>query len=102
GRAIDAARRYAQVAPSAPHALHMPSHTFTRLGLWQESIEANIASIAAARRDGSTAEELHGMDYLAYAYLQTGQDRAAGRLLDALPEVAARLDPGAAGPGAPG
>ena len=59
GRALDAARRYATIAPSAPHALHMPSHTFTRVGNWQESIDANIASGEAARRDGSTAEELH-------------------------------------------
>jgi len=101
-RSLDAARRYANVAPSAPHALHMPSHTFTQLGFWQESIQTNIASTAAARRDGSTAEELHGMDYLTYAYLQTAQDRAAGRLLDALPEVASRFDPDAIGSAAPG
>ena len=101
-RALDAARRYARIAPSAPHALHMPSHTFTRLGYWQESIETNIASAAAARRDGSTAEELHATDYLMYAYLQTGQDAAARRLLDALPEIAARFDPDAVASAAPG
>ena len=56
---------------------HMPAHTFTRLGLWQESIETNIASAAAARKEGSTSEELHATDYMMYAYLQTGQDRAA-------------------------
>ncbi len=101
-RALDAARRYARIAPSAPHALHMPSHTFTRLGYWQESIETNIASAAAARRDGATAEELHATDYQAYAYLQTGQDAAAKRLLDSLPEIAARFDPDAVDSAAPG
>jgi hypothetical protein len=101
-RALDAARRYARIAPSAPHALHMPSHTFTRLGYWQESIDANIASAAAAKRDGATAEELHATDYQTYAYLQTGQDAAAKRLVDSLPEIAARFDPDAVGSAAPG
>ena len=101
-RALDAARRYAKIAPSAPHALHMPSHTFTRLGHWQESIDTNMASGAVARRDGAVAEELHTMDYRTYAYLQTAQDGDARRLLDALPEVAARFDPEALGSGAPG
>ena len=101
-RALDAARRYARIAPSAPHALHMPSHTFTRLGYWQESIDANIASAATARRDGATAEELHATDYQMYAYLQTGRDATAKRLLDSLPEIAARFDPDAVGSAAPG
>ena len=92
-RALAAARRYAKIAPSAPHALHMPSHTFTRVGSWQESIDTNIASGEAARRDGATAEELHAMDYRTYAYLQTAQDTAARALLDALPEVKAPLRP---------
>ena len=101
-RALEAARRYAKIAPSAPHALHMPSHTFTRLGYWQESIDTNTASGAVAKRDGSVAEELHAMDYRIYAYLQTAQDRGARRMLDALPEVAARFDPDAVGSAAPG
>jgi hypothetical protein len=101
-RALDAARRYAKIAPSAPHALHMPSHTFTRVGAWQESIDTNTAAAAVARREGSTAEELHSMDYRMYAYLQTGQDAAAREILDALPEVKARFDPDAIGSGAPG
>lgn len=101
-RALDAARRYARIAPSAPHALHMPSHTFTRMGYWQESIDTNIASAAAARRDGATAEELHATDYQTYAYLQTAQDAAAKRLLDSLPEIAARFDPDAIASAAPG
>jgi hypothetical protein len=90
--ALAAARRYAQIAPSAPHAQHMPSHTFTRLGYWQESIEANIASAAVARRENAVGEELHASDYQVYAYLQTGQDAAARRVLESLPEIASRLD----------
>jgi hypothetical protein len=104
GRALVAARRYSEIAPDAPHALHMPSHTFTRMGYWQESIDSNIAAAAAARHEGQTAEELHASDYELYAYLQTGQDQAAGRILDSLPEIASRFDPkavisGAGGPG---
>jgi len=101
-KALEAAQRYATIAPSAPHALHMPSHTFTRVGYWQQSIEANIASAAAAKRDRSTAEELHAYDYQTYAYLQTAQDRAAKQVLDSLPSVAARFDPEAIGGAAPG
>jgi len=103
GRALAAARRYSEIAPDAPHALHMPSHTFTRTGYWQESIESNVAAAAAARREGQTAEELHSSDYEIYAYLQTGQDEAARRIVDSLPEIASRFDPkavigGAGGP----
>lgn len=101
-RALQAARRYAAIAPSAPHALHMPSHTFTRLGYWQDSINANTKSGEVARREGSVAEELHTMDYRVYAYLQTAQDRNARRLLDSLPEVASRFNPEAIGSAAPG
>jgi hypothetical protein len=102
-RALPAARRYSEIAPDAPHALHTPSHTFTRTGYWQESIDSNIAAAAAARREGQTAEELHASDYEIYAYLQTGQDRVARRILDSLPEIASRFDPkallsGAGGP----
>ena len=92
-RALVAARRYSEIAPDAPHALHMPSHTFTRTGYWQESIDSNIAAVAAARREGQTAEELHASDYEIYAYLQTGQDEAAGRIVKSLPEIASRFDP---------
>jgi hypothetical protein len=100
-RALVAARRYAAIAPSAPHALHMPSHTFTRVGAWQESIDTNTASSETARKLGSTGEELHAMDYRAYAYLQTGQDRAAKALVDGLPEVMARFNPESIGGAAP-
>ena len=104
-KALVAARRYSQIAPDAPHALHMPSHTFTRTGYWQESIDRNIAAAAAARREGQTAEELHATDYEIYAYLQTGQDEAARRIVNSLPEIAARFNSaavigGAGGPSA--
>jgi len=103
GRGLVAARRYSEIAPDAPHALHMPSHTFTRTGYWQESIDSNIAAAAAARRDRQTAEELHASDYEIYAYLQTGQDQAARKILDSLPKIASHFDPrealrGAGGP----
>ena len=92
-RALPAAERYSEIAPDAPHALHMPSHTFTRVGYWQESIDSNLAAATAARREGQPAEELHALDYLAYAYLQTAEDEAARRLVESLPEIASRFDP---------
>jgi hypothetical protein len=103
GRALDAAHRYSEIAPDAPHALHMPSHTFTRTGHWQDSINTNIAAAAAAKREGQTAEELHASDYEIYAYLQTAQDNAARRIKDSAPEIESRFDPkvvigGAGGP----
>ncbi|HTU99063.1 MAG TPA: hypothetical protein VMF13_00880 [Luteitalea sp.] len=100
-RALDAARRYARIAPDAPHALHMPSHTFTRVGSWQESVETNLASAAAARKDKAPAEELHALDYQAYAYLQMAQDAAARRTVDAIPALAAGLPNMGAGNAAP-
>jgi len=100
-RALDAANRYAKIAPDAPHALHMPAHTFTRVGHWQASIDTNIASAAAAKRDHATSEELHASDYQMYAYLQTAQDAAAKRLLDSLPEIVSRFDPKGLGSAAP-
>ncbi len=104
-QALKAARRYAQIAPDAPHALHMPSHTFTRLGFWQDSIDSNIAAADSARRAAQTGEELHASDYEVYAYLQTAQDAAAEKITESLPEIAARFDPkavvgGAGGPAA--
>jgi tetratricopeptide (TPR) repeat protein len=101
GRALDAARRYAKIAPSAPHALHMPSHTFTRLGYWTDSIDTNIASAEAARREKSPSEELHAMDYQVYAYLQTAQDAAAKRLVDGLSDVAKRFSEASSGSSVP-
>jgi tetratricopeptide (TPR) repeat protein len=82
---LEAARRYAKIAPSSPHALHMPSHIFTRLGLWQNSIASNIASASAAQTSmaihmGGTSHAAHAMDFLDYAYLQIGRDSDARRM----------------------
>ena len=88
-RALDAARQYARIAPDVPHALHMPSHIFTRLGYWEESIQSNIRSAAAAKREGpsGTGERLHALDYAVYAYLQGARDNAALRIVTSIPLV---------------
>ncbi len=100
-RAVEAARRYGQIAPSTPHALHMPSHTFTRIGEWQASIDTNLASASAARTAGQPADELHASDYMVYAYLQTGQDVAAKRWVDKAAQTFSRFNPAAANGAAP-
>jgi tetratricopeptide (TPR) repeat protein len=80
---LAAARNYAKIAPDSAHALHMPSHIFTRLGYWHESIDSNIASAEAAReatrsgRDSESGYQIHALTFLEYAFLQSGQDRAA-------------------------
>ena len=88
---LEAARRYATVAPSSAHALHMPSHIFTRLGLWDECIQSNIASVESAKCYAQTLgikghwdEELHGLDYLVYGYLQKRDKDSAKQFLDYL------------------
>jgi tetratricopeptide (TPR) repeat protein len=91
--ALNAAGRYSVIAPAAPHALHMPSHTFTRVGYWDQSIESNLKASAAARIEKAGAEELHDSDYLMYAYLQSCRDRDARELLDRMPAMFARFDP---------
>jgi tetratricopeptide (TPR) repeat protein len=83
-KGLAAARAYSKIAPSAPHALHMPSHIFTRLGLWEDSIASNELARAAAYDQGDTGEELHAMDYLTYAYLQQGRDADAVQVVAAL------------------
>jgi predicted Zn-dependent protease len=83
-KGLGAARRYATIAPSAPHAQHMPSHIFTRRGHWEDSIRSNLASAAAADND---FDRFHAWDYLAYGYLQLGQDRAARGVLDQILSV---------------
>ena len=83
-RGLPAARAYSTIAASAPHALHMPSHIFTRLGLWEDSIASNIAAREAAHRAGDLGEELHAMDYLVYAYLQAGRDADAAQVIEQL------------------
>lgn len=87
-RGLPAAQEYASIAPRVPHALHMPSHIFIRLGMWQEAIDSNLASSEAARAYGeqkhpsaTSAEELHADDYSVYAYLQTGRDARARELV---------------------
>ena len=96
--ALPAARSYAKIAPDAPHALHMPSHIFTRLGLWEDSIQSNLASAAAAQRYVATAapgatsfDDLHAEDYLEYAYLQLGRDAEARGVVERVARVE-RLD----------
>jgi len=76
-KGLPAALRYAKIAPNAPHAQHMPSHIFTRVGYWKESIAANTASVQAAKASKEVGDQLHGQDYLVYAYLQLGQDQEA-------------------------
>ena len=86
-RALTAARRYAVIAPSAPHALHMPSHTFTRVGDWEASIATNIRSRDVSVATHTFFEALHASDYMAYAYLQTAEDRAAKGVWDRAQEI---------------
>lgn len=97
--AVPAARRYAAIAPDSPHAQHMPSHIFVRLGLWDDAIKSNAASAASAQSAakalglaGSTSGRLHAMDYLAYAYLQAGRDADADDVLKDLNAIQ-RADP---------
>jgi len=92
--ALPAARRYAEVAPSSAHALHMPSHIFTRLGLWDECISSNLKSIEAAQCYAAQAtipghwdQELHGLDYLVYAYLQKGDNTDADKQVNYLKTI---------------
>lgn len=101
-RARMAAQRYAIIAPSAAHAVHMPSHTFTRVGMWRESVDANERSMKIALNTGSIAEALHAADYAMYAYLQLGDEPDARALLDRLPGLAARFQPDAITGAAPG
>ena len=84
---LPAARRYAQIAPASPHALHMPSHIFARVGLWQDDINSNLASIAATRKTaamhmGGEGHQFHAMDFLIYAYLQSGREADAAKEID--------------------
>src|SRR5207245_4798021 len=80
-KGLPAARRYAAIAPSAPHALHMPSHIFTRVGAWAESAATNQRSAAAAKADNDADQQLHAMVYMTYAYLQLERDNDARRLV---------------------
>jgi hypothetical protein len=86
-RGLDAASRYADLAPDAPHALHMPSHIFTRVGAWQRSASTNARSAEVARRNQEIDDELHAVDYMAYAYLQMAQDDAARRVMEQMAQT---------------
>jgi hypothetical protein len=97
-KGIEAARRYAKIAPDAPHALHMPSHIFTRVGYWNDSIASNLASARSAKKSSDFAEELHAMDYLVYAYLQLGQDDKASAVIDEMKTVTGFSETFIAGP----
>lgn len=81
-KGLDAANRYAKIAPAAPHAQHMPSHIYTRVGYWKESIESNAASVKAATAEKSVGNYLHAQDYMVYAHLQLGQDKQARAVID--------------------
>jgi hypothetical protein len=84
---LEAAKRYAAIAPDAPHALHMPSHIFTRVGYWQDSIESNAASARIAKERKEGHDEAHALDYLVYAFLQTAQDTMAAKAVAELGRV---------------
>jgi len=86
-RGLNAARLYAKIAPDSAHAQHMPSHIFTRVGYWQESIDSNTVSQRVAKQAGEFAEELHAMDYMVYAHLQLGQDTKAKAVVDEMMRV---------------
>ena len=89
---LDAARRYAGIASSSAHAVHMPSHIFARLGLWQEDIQANLKSVALTQKSGAMymhGHELHALHFLLYAYLQTGQDEAAKQVVEQSKQILA-------------
>ncbi|MGA7381417.1 MAG: hypothetical protein WBX03_11240 [Terriglobales bacterium] len=89
---LDAARRYAEIASSSAHAVHMPSHIFARLGLWQEDIQANLKSVALVQKSDAMymhGHQLHAMHFLLYAYLQTGQDEAAKQMVEQSKQILA-------------
>ena len=86
-KGLAAARRYAKIAPDAPHALHMPSHIFTRVGYWKDSIGSNARSADAAKESKDPHDQLHAMDYLVYAHLQLGQDQKAKAVLEQMKGV---------------
>ena len=81
-KGLDAANRYAKIAPAAPHAQHMPSHIYTRVGYWKESIDSNVASVKAAKAEKSVGNYLHAQDYMVYAHLQLAQDKQARAVMD--------------------
>ena len=86
-KGLDAAKRYSEIAPAAPHAQHMPTHIFTRVGYWKESIALNTVSARVAKADKEILDQLHAMDYLVYAHLQLGQDTKANQVVEDMTAV---------------
>jgi hypothetical protein len=97
-KGLDAARRYAKIAPASAHAQHMPSHIFTRVGYWRKSIASNVEAARVAKADREPHDQLHAMDYLVYAYLQLGQDSKAKAVLDDMNTVTGFNETFLAGP----
>ena len=96
-KGLNAAKRYAEIAPSAPHALHMPSHIFTRVGAWQESVATNQRSVQVSKATNEPGGGLHAMDYMVYAYMQLARDREASLIVEEAQRVTA-LGSGQGGP----
>lgn len=97
-KGLVAARQYAKVAPDAPHALHMPSHVFTRVGSWQASIDSNAAAARVAKADNEANDQLHATDYQVYAYLQLGQDARAKAIIDEMVTISGFSETSPPGP----
>ena len=91
-KGLEAAMRYAKIAAAAPHAQHMPSHIFTRVGYWNESIASNKESARIAKEDGEQHDQAHAMDYLVYAYLQLAQDKDARAVADELTKLEFKIE----------
>ena len=91
-KGLNAAKRYAKIAPAAPHAQHMPSHIFTRVGHWKDSITANAESARVAKLDGEQNDQAHGMDYLVYAHLQLAQDKKAAAIVDEMNAIDFKIE----------
>jgi tetratricopeptide (TPR) repeat protein len=97
-KGLAAAKRYSEIAPAAPHAQHMPSHIFTRVGYWKESISSNAESARSAKASNEAHDQLHAMDYLVYAYLQMGQDAKAQAVIDEMRGISGFTETFIAGP----
>jgi hypothetical protein len=95
---LTAARKYSSIAPDAPHALHMPSHIFTRVGAWQDSVAGNRRSADVAKKDGSWVDAFHAADYMVYAHLQLGRDKDASKVLEEFKSTDGAKLPQFAGP----
>jgi tetratricopeptide (TPR) repeat protein len=97
-KGLAAAKRYSEIAPAAPHAQHMPSHIFTRVGYWKESVGSNAEAARSAKASNEPHDQLHAMDYLVYAYLQMGQDAKAKAVIDEMRGISGFTETFIAGP----